>query len=210
MGWGDAAQAELESSPLYIKLLKAFRVFDKNKDGFIDAEELRELLTRVNPSADPTPDGKLTTEDAQTIISSFDDNGDGKLSIEELCAAWAVVGGSDQALKDAMAEKRQQAKEALERRRALAATTQADGSASASCAAPSASAAAPSAEASKEAVDRRMTAAERAVGPTGLQAPQSDGTDRMRRSIQGSLPRRPQIHWPTASIPLESCHARLI
>ena len=34
MGWGDAEQAQLESSPQYIKLMKAFRLFDKNGDGF--------------------------------------------------------------------------------------------------------------------------------------------------------------------------------
>ena len=97
MPWADAVQHELEANPQYNKLLRAFRLFDKNGDGFMDAAELRDLLQRVNPSADPTKgDGRLTVEDAQTLISSFDDNGDGKLSIEELCAAWAVIGGADE------------------------------------------------------------------------------------------------------------------
>ena len=121
MGWGESEQEALESSPLYIKLQKAFRVFDKNGDGFIDATELKDMLLRVNPNADPTADGVFTVEDAQTLINSFDDNGDGKLSIGELCSAWAVIGGSDGALKTAMKEKREEAKLALKRKQEHAA-----------------------------------------------------------------------------------------
>ena len=95
MGWGEAAQAELEADPQYQRLLKAFRLFDKNGDGNIDAGELRELLLRANPDADPTKGDPLTEADCQTIINSFDDNGDGVLSIEELVAAWSTIGGSN-------------------------------------------------------------------------------------------------------------------
>jgi len=130
MGWSDSAQEELECSPLYIKLVKAFRVFDKNGDGFIDAAELRDLLLRVNPDADPTKGDGLTEDDCATIIASFDDNGDGKLAIEELCAAWSVIGGTDAKLKEAMVEKRAAAKEALKRKQAAAATMKAKGGSS--------------------------------------------------------------------------------
>ena len=106
MGWGDSEQIALEQNPQYIKLMKAFRLFDKNGDGFIDAGELRDLLMRVNPDADPTKDSSFTEEDAAAIISAFDDNGDGKLSIEELVAAWSTIGGSDASLDAAMKERR--------------------------------------------------------------------------------------------------------
>ena len=95
MGWGDSAQAELEATPQYQKLMKAFRLFDKNGDGNIDASELRDLLLRANPDADPTKGDPLTEDDCQTIINSFDDDGNGVLSIEELVAAWSVIGGAN-------------------------------------------------------------------------------------------------------------------
>ena len=53
---------------------------------------------RANPDADPTKDNHFTEEDAQAIISAFDDNGDGVLSIEELVAAWSTIGGSNEKL----------------------------------------------------------------------------------------------------------------
>jgi hypothetical protein len=57
---------------------------DKNKDGFIDGAELRELLTRGGNS--DTKGSAMTEDDCTALISSFDDNGDGKLSIEEVRA----------------------------------------------------------------------------------------------------------------------------
>ena len=120
MPWADAVQHELEANPQYNKLLRAFRLFDKNGDGFMDAAELRDLLQRVNPSADPTKGDPLTEADCAAIISSFDDNGDGHLSVEELCAAWSTIGGHSTALDDAMHEKREEAKAALKKRQSKA------------------------------------------------------------------------------------------
>ena len=62
-----------------------FHSFDKNKDGFIDAGELRELLSRGGNT--DTKGSAMSDGDVQALISSFDDNGDGKLSIEEVRAA---------------------------------------------------------------------------------------------------------------------------
>ena len=118
MPWADAVQHELEANPQYNKLLRAFRLFDKNGDGFMDAAELRDLLQRVNPSADPTKGDPLTEADCAAIISSFDDNGDGLLSVEELlCIAWSSDRRPQRAaLDDAMHEKREEAKAALKKR----------------------------------------------------------------------------------------------
>ena len=122
MGWGDSQQAELEANPNYVRLMKAFRLFDKNGDGLIDAAELKDLLLRANPKADPTPQNKLTEEDCQVIISSFDENGDGKLDIEELVAAWSTIGGSDEDLDAAMKERREFKAAALKKKQEAAAS----------------------------------------------------------------------------------------
>ena len=101
MGWGEAAQEALEADPQYQKLLKAFRLFDKDGNGDLDAKELRDLLCRSSGDTQA-----LTVEDAAQIIADFDENGDGKLSIEELATAWTIIGGGNSDLEAAMEEKR--------------------------------------------------------------------------------------------------------
>lgn len=119
MGWG----ADISEHPQYIALMKAFRLFDKNKDGFIDGAELRELLTRGGNS--DTKGSAMTEDDCTALISSFDDNGDGKLSIEELVAAWVTIGGGDEDLDAAIREKRaakeKEAKAAIDKKKAASA-----------------------------------------------------------------------------------------
>lgn len=124
MGWGDSQQADLEANPNYVRLMKAFRLFDKNGDGFIDAAELKDLLLRVNPKAHST--NKLTEEDCRVIIKSFDENGDGKLDIEELVAAWSTIGGSDEDLDAAMKERREFKAAALKKKQDAAASMATD------------------------------------------------------------------------------------
>ena len=97
MPWADAVQHELEANPQYNKLLRAFRLFDKNGDGFMDAAELRDLLQRVNPSADPTKGDPLTEADCAAIISSFDDNGDGQVNINDTLELLAAIETQDMA-----------------------------------------------------------------------------------------------------------------
>lgn len=119
MGWG----ADISEHPQYVALMKAFRLFDKNKDGFIDAGELRELLSRGGNT--DTKGSAMSDGDVQALISSFDDNGDGKLSIEELVAAWVTIGGGDEDLDAAIREKRAtkeaEAKAAIEKKKKMAA-----------------------------------------------------------------------------------------
>lgn len=51
--------------------LQAFRMFDKDGDGFIDAMELRHLLTNLGE--------KLTEEEVDEMIREVDVDGDGRV-----------------------------------------------------------------------------------------------------------------------------------
>ncbi|XP_037946792.1 calmodulin-like [Teleopsis dalmanni] len=53
----------------------AFRVFDRNGDGFISAEELRYVMTNMGE--------KLTLEEANEMIREADLNGDGQIDYNE-------------------------------------------------------------------------------------------------------------------------------
>lgn len=56
------------------KLESAFRLFDKNGDGFISAIEIKEVLGK---------DSKLNDDIWQSIVKEVDINGDGEISLEE-------------------------------------------------------------------------------------------------------------------------------
>ncbi|CAG9330750.1 unnamed protein product [Blepharisma stoltei] len=58
------------------QLMRRIAKFDKDKNGFIEAGELRNLLRFNGDSVDE--------EHVEKILKDFDTNGDGKLSIEEL------------------------------------------------------------------------------------------------------------------------------
>jgi hypothetical protein len=86
------------------KLLKCFKLFDKNKDGKIDASELKALLTRVG-----TQDTRaLSEKDAQELIDDFDADGDGSFSIDEICNAWSFI-TNDGLVEEHLTEQRQAA-----------------------------------------------------------------------------------------------------
>ena len=53
------------------ELEQAFRMFDKDGDGFIDARELRHLLTNLGE--------KLSEEEVDEMIAEVDIDGDGKV-----------------------------------------------------------------------------------------------------------------------------------
>ena len=72
--------------PTQDELKASFAAFDLDSDGCLSAEEVRMILTR------PGGGSALTLEDAQALIDSVDENGDGKLQVEEFCALMATPG----------------------------------------------------------------------------------------------------------------------
>ncbi|CAA0840801.1 Probable calcium-binding protein CML44 [Striga hermonthica] len=58
-------------------LLKAFKVFDTNGDGFISSEELESMLTRMGLW------DKQSGGDCKEMIDAYDENSDGMLDFEE-------------------------------------------------------------------------------------------------------------------------------
>ena len=63
------------------ELMKAFRIFDKNKDGHISASELIVIMTGCGQSGD-----KFSLKEAQEMIKEVDKDKDGKINIKEFIA----------------------------------------------------------------------------------------------------------------------------
>jgi len=53
----------------------AFKIFDKNRDGYIDAKEIKMVTTTLGQ--------RLTNEEVEEFMSSADMDGDGKLNYHE-------------------------------------------------------------------------------------------------------------------------------
>ncbi|CAF0976427.1 unnamed protein product [Adineta steineri] len=60
------------------EILEAFRRFDHNRDGFIEAEELKNILSQLGRN--------FSNEEIRTMIQKVDRDGNGKISIEEFAA----------------------------------------------------------------------------------------------------------------------------
>lgn len=60
---------KMQDSDSETELREAFRVFDKNGDGFISPDELRRVMTNLGE--------KLTDEDVEDMIKEADLDGDG-------------------------------------------------------------------------------------------------------------------------------------
>lgn len=65
------------------ELRQAFRIFDKNKDGYIEAKELRRVTTTLGQV--------LTTDEIDTFMREADLDGDGKLDYNEFVRMMTTV-----------------------------------------------------------------------------------------------------------------------
>ena len=78
--------ADVLPKPTKAELLEEIKAFDKDGNGFIDAEELRAILTR--PGSGNTAMDKEEAEVILMILTElFDKNSDGKMSIAEVATA---------------------------------------------------------------------------------------------------------------------------
>lgn len=60
------------------ELKEAFRVYDKEANGFITTDTLREIISEL--------DTRLTAEDLDGIIEEIDEDGSGTMDFDEFCA----------------------------------------------------------------------------------------------------------------------------
>ena len=61
------------------KVVEAFRLFDEDGSGSIDASEMKRMLINLGE--------KITLEEAEKVIRVFDQNGDGMIDVEEFAKA---------------------------------------------------------------------------------------------------------------------------
>ncbi|KAL1242702.1 Calmodulin [Trichinella spiralis] len=72
---------EVESDEERMELKETFKIFDRDGDGYITAEELKNVL---NDLGDPVSD-----EEVLAILTSTDNDKDGLISFEDFQAVWA-------------------------------------------------------------------------------------------------------------------------
>ncbi|XP_050226712.1 probable calcium-binding protein CML46 [Mercurialis annua] len=77
MGFDELSQVFDEKEPSLDEIKEAFDVFDVNKDGFIDAEELQRVLCILG-----LKEG-FEIQNCRHMIRSFDDNKDGRIDFNE-------------------------------------------------------------------------------------------------------------------------------
>ena len=68
---------EPDDETMKAELKEAFSVYDKEANGFITTDQLREIIAEV--------DTKLTSEDLDGIIEEIDEDGSGTMDFDEFC-----------------------------------------------------------------------------------------------------------------------------
>jgi len=68
---------EPDEETMKAELKEAFRVYDKQGDGFITTGQLREIIAEL--------DTRLTDEDLDGIIEEIDEDGSGTMDFDEFC-----------------------------------------------------------------------------------------------------------------------------
>jgi Ca2+-binding EF-hand superfamily protein len=69
---------EPDEETMKAELKEAFRVYDKEANGFITTDQLREIISEL--------DQRLTAEDLDGIIEEIDEDGSGTMDFDEFCA----------------------------------------------------------------------------------------------------------------------------
>lgn len=69
---------EPDEETMKAELKEAFRVYDKEANGFITTDQLREIISEL--------DQRLTSEDLDGIIEEIDEDGSGTMDFDEFCA----------------------------------------------------------------------------------------------------------------------------
>merc|ERR1712152_113213 len=68
---------EPDEETMKAELKEAFRVYDKEANGFITTDQLREIIAEL--------DKRLTSEDLDGIIEEIDEDGSGTMDFDEFC-----------------------------------------------------------------------------------------------------------------------------
>ncbi|KAH7963088.1 hypothetical protein HPB52_019520 [Rhipicephalus sanguineus] len=69
------AKEDIRSADVDEEIREAFKVFDRNGDGFVSVAELRHVMTTMGE--------KLTHEEVDEMIREADQDGDGRINYEE-------------------------------------------------------------------------------------------------------------------------------
>ncbi|XP_040568626.1 troponin C, isotype gamma [Lepeophtheirus salmonis] len=69
---------EPDEETMKAELKEAFRVYDKEANGFITTDQLREIISEL--------DQRLTVDDLDGIIEEIDEDGSGTMDFDEFCA----------------------------------------------------------------------------------------------------------------------------
>ncbi|XP_065858836.1 probable calcium-binding protein CML46 [Euphorbia lathyris] len=77
MGFDELSKLFDEKEPSLEELKESFDVFDVNRDGFIDAEELQRVIRLLELKE------RTDVESCRRMIRNFDKNGDGRIDFNE-------------------------------------------------------------------------------------------------------------------------------